>query len=80
MTFLYSGNYPTSKASELKNLDFFIAWLEKHGFYTPPRARHELNVAMPFQPSTLVRSVATQLGSELHKMYGIGTWELHKKV
>jgi hypothetical protein len=78
---LYSGNEPSS-TGVAKLVAGFMKRLEALGLYQPPSplqniwARRETS----FTPSDLVRSVSTQLGSELMRMYCDGTVEMQEKV
>ncbi|KAK3821500.1 MAG: hypothetical protein J3Q66DRAFT_152665 [Benniella sp.] len=75
---LYSGNYPKNTGVG-KIVNDFIERLVELGLYSP-RARSAINVTMPFTPSLLVRSSATQLAVELKNMYRKGCHEMHDKL
>ncbi|KAF9343289.1 hypothetical protein BGX34_006961, partial [Mortierella sp. NVP85] len=76
---LYSGNYP-KKTGVGKVVNGFIDRLVDLGLYSPTRARSAINVVMPFTPSMLVRSSASQLATELKKMYKTGSHDMHEKL
>jgi hypothetical protein len=78
LTYLYSGNYPRATGVG-KVVNNFINRLQDLGLHTP-RPRSAINVSMPFTPSVLVRSTATQLSTELKKMYRNGSHDLYDKV
>lgn len=57
----------------------FIDRVIELGLYATPSA--DVNEgALPFTPTDLVRSIASQLKAELKRMYTHGTCEIHKKV
>ncbi|KAF9997128.1 hypothetical protein BGZ80_006214, partial [Entomortierella chlamydospora] len=78
LRFLYSGNFP-SQTGVAKVANLFIKRLTTLNLLTP-RSRSELNVPKEFNPTCLVRSVATQLAVELKKIYKNGSYELQEKL
>lgn len=80
LVYLYSNNLPSAKAEIGKAVDGFITMLDKFGLFLIPRSRREINRTMPYTPTSLVRSVAGDLGRELKRMYQNGSHLLHDKV
>ena len=78
---LYSGNAP-SDAGVGKLVAGFMKRLEDLRLYQPPPPERDRWVRhkTPFSPSDLLRSISTQLASELLKMYCHGTIEMQEKV
>ncbi|KAI1288302.1 hypothetical protein EDD11_010015, partial [Mortierella claussenii] len=75
---VYSGKRPRPSAMGNK-VNAFIDRLVELGLYITLSADvDERN--MPFTPTDLVRSVATQLKAELKRMYTHGTCEIRKKL
>ncbi|KAF9405378.1 hypothetical protein BGZ76_006596, partial [Entomortierella beljakovae] len=75
LKYLYSGNIPRFKPAEM-----FIARVEELGILEKGRSKGDINVFMCFTPSSLLRSTASSLSTELKKLYIRGTWELHEKI
>lgn len=61
-------------------VNYLIDWFVSGHFYKPIRGRGELDIEMPYTPSSVVRSVSGQLALELEKIYGHWSQELYKKV
>ncbi|KAF9916185.1 hypothetical protein FBU30_001514, partial [Linnemannia zychae] len=80
LTFLYSGNRPRTTSRDGIPLNNLIEWLIMNHFLNPPHERRDLNVRMIFTPVSLVRSVSTELETGIRRMYGQGTFDLHKKA
>ncbi|KAF9284831.1 hypothetical protein BGZ88_009765 [Linnemannia elongata] len=80
LTYLYSDNLPNKNSLIGKAVDKFIGILVDLELFDVSRNRSEIKVTMPFTPSSLVRSVAGQLSTELKKLYRNGTHLLYDKV
>ncbi|KAG0288492.1 hypothetical protein BGZ98_004250, partial [Dissophora globulifera] len=80
MVYLYSRNLPTKTTKIGGAVDTFIGILADMDLLNITRTRDELNKRMPFTPTPLVRSVATQLVVELKMMYHRGSHLLYDKI
>ncbi|GJJ77517.1 putative transposase [Entomortierella parvispora] len=75
---VYSGKRPRPSSMGDK-VNAFIDRLTELGIYVSPSV--DINESnMPFTPTDLVRSMATQLKAELEKMYKHGTCIIHNKL
>ncbi|GJJ75414.1 hypothetical protein EMPS_07772 [Entomortierella parvispora] len=75
---VYSGKRPRPSSMGDK-VNAFIDRLTEFGIYGSPSV--DINESnMPFTPTDLVRSVATQLKAELENMYKHGTCIIHNKL
>ncbi|KAF9079285.1 hypothetical protein BGX23_004464, partial [Mortierella sp. AD031] len=92
LKFLYSGNFPDDGKTG-KSVNNLIRRLEEHQHQDEPlhpderepifklrRPRGTLNETMPYTPTDLVRSVASQLRVELKKIYRNGSHDLSDKL
>ncbi|KAF9913604.1 hypothetical protein FBU30_003235, partial [Linnemannia zychae] len=75
---VYSGN-PARDVGIGKKVNNFISRLCELGLYTQQRSLSEIKETMPFTPTDLVRSVATDLKAQLERMYRGGSYELYTK-
>ncbi|KAF9188015.1 hypothetical protein BGZ49_003985, partial [Haplosporangium sp. Z 27] len=84
MIYLYSGNEPKKGQKEKKEepglVRTFITRAQALGLLGASRHRNETRQVMPFTPSSLLRSVASQLTVEVRRMYMKGSWEIHEKL
>ncbi|KAF8958121.1 hypothetical protein BGZ46_002037, partial [Entomortierella lignicola] len=76
---IYSGNPPNNVGMGQK-VNAFIYRLCQLGLYTQPRSLSEINERMPFTPTDLVRSVATDLKAQLERIYRRGSYDLYNKL
>lgn len=81
LTFIYSGN-PPSKKGNGPAVNQFIQRLQHLRLLDKPYKKQQDNVRnqMPYTPSYLVRSAASQLSTELKRHYRHGCKELSEKV